>query len=91
MNRRISGLTLSLLAVSLAGCSMLPDSRKIEYKSAGKVPTLEVPPDLNLPSTAGAMKLPPSVSASQVSAAVSSASSPAWGVSNDPSGSRLGR
>lgn len=47
MNRRISGLTLSLLAVSLAGCSMLPDSRKIEYKSAGKVPTLEVPPDLS--------------------------------------------
>lgn len=47
MNRRISGLTLSLLAVSLAGCSLLPDSRKIEYKSAGKVPTLEVPPDLS--------------------------------------------
>ena len=47
MNRRISGLTLSLLAVALAGCSMLPDSRKIEYKSAGKVPTLEVPPDLS--------------------------------------------
>src|SRR5574343_1796021 len=47
MNRRISGLTLSLLAVSLAGCSMLPDSRKIEYKSAGKVPMLEVPPDLS--------------------------------------------
>lgn len=47
MNRRLSGLTLSLLAVSMAGCSMLPDSRKIEYKSAGKVATLEVPPDLS--------------------------------------------
>ena len=47
MNRRLSGLTLSLLAVALAGCSMLPDSRKIEYKSAGKAPTLEVPPDLS--------------------------------------------
>lgn len=47
MNRRLSGLTLSLLAVSLAGCSILPDSRKIEYKSAGKVSTLEVPPDLS--------------------------------------------
>ena len=47
MNRRLSGLTLSLLAVTLAGCSMLPDSRKIDYKSAGKAPTLEVPPDLS--------------------------------------------
>lgn len=47
MNRRLSGLSLSLLAIALAGCSILPDSRKIEYKSAGKVPTLEVPPDLS--------------------------------------------
>lgn len=50
MNRRISGLTLCLIAVALAGCSMndiLPESRKIDYKSAGKVPTLEVPPDLS--------------------------------------------
>lgn len=47
MNRRLSGLTLSLLAIAMAGCSILPDSRKIEYKSAGKVPTLEVPPDLS--------------------------------------------
>jgi len=47
MNRRLSGLTLSLLAIVLAGCGILPDSRKIEYKSAGKTaPTLEVPPDL---------------------------------------------
>lgn len=47
MNRRLSGLTLSLLAIALAGCGILPDSRKIEYKSAGKAPTLEVPPDLS--------------------------------------------
>lgn len=47
MNRRLSGLTLSLLAVALAGCSAFPDSRKIDYKSAGKAPTLEVPPDLS--------------------------------------------
>jgi outer membrane protein assembly factor BamC len=32
----------------LAGCSgsILPESKKIEYKSAGKLPPLEVPPDL---------------------------------------------
>ena len=46
MKRRLSGLGLSLVAVALVGCGVLPDSRKIDYKSAGKVPTLEVPPDL---------------------------------------------
>ena len=36
----------------LAACSgnILPDSKKIEYKSAGKLPTLEVPPDLTQPT-----------------------------------------
>ena len=47
MNRRFTGFTLSLLAIALAGCSILPESKKIEYKSAGKAPTLEVPPDLS--------------------------------------------
>lgn len=47
MNCRLSCLTLSLLVAATAGCSMLPDSRKINYKSAGKAPTLEVPPDLS--------------------------------------------
>ena len=48
MNRRLSGLTLSLLALAVSGCSILPDSRKIDYKSSTKaVPTLEVPPDLS--------------------------------------------
>jgi len=47
MNRRLSGLSLSLLAIVLAGCSVLPESRKIEYKSASKAPTLDVPPDLS--------------------------------------------
>ncbi|PKO39370.1 MAG: hypothetical protein CVU33_05215 [Betaproteobacteria bacterium HGW-Betaproteobacteria-6] len=47
MKRRLSGLSLSLLVIMLAGCGVLPDSRKIAYKSAGKVPSLEVPPDLS--------------------------------------------
>ena len=47
MKYRFSSLTLALLAVTAAGCSMIPDSRKIEYKSASKAPTLEVPPDLS--------------------------------------------
>lgn len=47
MNRRISCISLSLLAIAVAGCNVMPESRKIEYKSSGKVPTLEVPPDLS--------------------------------------------
>ena len=49
MNRRLSGITLSLLTIALAGCSIIPDGRKIEYKSSSsaKAPTLEVPPDLS--------------------------------------------
>ncbi|UCV02893.1 outer membrane protein assembly factor BamC [Dechloromonas denitrificans] len=47
MNRRLSSFTLSLLVIAMTGCSIIPDSRKIEYKSSGKAPTLEVPPDLS--------------------------------------------
>lgn len=36
-------------ALTIGGCSFV-ESKKIEYKSAGTVPTLEVPPDLILPS-----------------------------------------
>lgn len=46
MKQRVSGLVLAMTAVALAGCSMMPESKKIDYKSAGKVPSLEVPPDL---------------------------------------------
>ena len=49
MNRSLPLLSLSLLLVgALAGCSgsILPESKKIEYKSAGKLPPLEIPPDL---------------------------------------------
>ncbi|QEL65632.1 outer membrane protein assembly factor BamC [Oryzomicrobium terrae] len=41
------------MAVAAAsGCSVLPESKKIDYKSAGKsqVPSLEIPPDLTAPS-----------------------------------------
>ena len=45
--KAISPALVGLCVVTaLAGCSMLPESKKIEYKSAGKAPSLEVPPDL---------------------------------------------
>jgi outer membrane protein assembly factor BamC len=47
MNRRFSPLILGLLALVVAGCSSLPESKKIEYKSAGKAPSLDIPPDLS--------------------------------------------
>lgn len=50
---RISGVITSVaLAALLSACSgnILPDSKKIEYKSAGKLPSLEVPPDLTQPT-----------------------------------------
>ena len=69
-------LALAVLAVAVLGVSGCKWFRKgsPDYAMSEETRPLEVPPDLNLPSTAGAMKLPPSVSASQVSAAVSSAS-----------------
>ena len=43
--KTISRFALLALIASLAACSVL-ESDKIDYKSAGKAPTLEVPPDL---------------------------------------------
>lgn len=45
----LSSLALSMLA--LVGCSgSLLESKKIDYKSSGRLPSLEVPPDLTTPS-----------------------------------------
>lgn len=44
----LASLTLSLTLIG--GCSVLPESKKIDYKSAGKLPSLEVPPDLTAPT-----------------------------------------
>jgi outer membrane protein assembly factor BamC len=47
---RIAALALVLLSFVITGCSgTLADSRRIDYKSAGKLPPLEVPPDLTAP------------------------------------------
>ena len=37
---------ISLATGILSACSLLPEPKKIDYISAGKAPTLEVPPDL---------------------------------------------
>jgi outer membrane protein assembly factor BamC len=43
-------IVVSSLLSACAVDSILPESKKIEYKSAGKLPTLEVPPDLTQPT-----------------------------------------
>ena len=40
---------LAVLALAASGCSFM-EGKKIDYKSAGSLPTLEAPPDLILPS-----------------------------------------
>jgi len=49
--------TLTVLVLVLAGCS-ITGGKKIDYKSAGTVPTLEAPPDLILPSPDNHYALP---------------------------------
>jgi len=51
-------LALVLLVVSVAGCSWFKKGAKGDYALAPEARPLEVPPDLNLPSTSGAMQVP---------------------------------
>jgi len=51
-------LLLLLPAILLAGCGSFGESNKIEYKSAGKLPPLEIPPDLTTPSRDDRYALP---------------------------------
>jgi len=50
MNRNLLLTSLLLTALVLTGCGSLIESKKIDYKSAGKLPSLEIPPDLTTPS-----------------------------------------
>ena len=46
------GLALAIAtALSVAGCSMSLETKKIDYKSAGKIPPLDLPPDLSTTSS----------------------------------------
>ncbi|QID18098.1 outer membrane protein assembly factor BamC [Nitrogeniibacter mangrovi] len=45
------------LSLTIAGCGVL-ETKKIDYKSAGTAPTLEVPPDLTAPAQSDRYALP---------------------------------
>ena len=49
MKRKVLLAALVVPAL-LAGCGSMFESKKIDYKSAGKLPSLDVPPDLTQPS-----------------------------------------
>ena len=50
MNKLLRMGVLSLVVLA-AGCSYLPESKKIDYGTAAKAPPLDIPPDLTRPST----------------------------------------
>ena len=47
-----------LVATALAGCSYLPESKKIDYGTAAKAPPLDIPPDLTRPSNSTQFSAP---------------------------------
>src|SRR5688500_2290994 len=56
---------LLVLALLVGGCSSLTDmfDSKVDYKSSGKLPPLEVPPDLTAPTRVNRYAMPDSCSA----------------------------
>lgn len=46
MNRRILVWVLAAVLTGCSGFSLMPETKKIDYKSSGKVQPLEIPPDL---------------------------------------------
>ncbi len=40
-----------IFSLTLSGCNLFSESKQVDYKSAGKLPPLDVPPDLITPAT----------------------------------------
>ncbi|SFP80051.1 Beta-barrel assembly machine subunit BamC [Nitrosomonas cryotolerans] len=40
-----------VLSLTVTSCNLISESKKIDYKSAGKLPALDIPPDLITPAT----------------------------------------
>lgn len=59
-NRLMSLMVTIAVAASIAGCgsTSLLESKKIDYKSAGKLPPLEIPPDLTSPTADNRFAVP---------------------------------
>lgn len=66
MRWRDAGVSLSVVifAVTVSGCTLFPEHKEIDYKSAGRLPPLDVPPDLITPTTDERYAIPDTVSGS---------------------------
>ncbi|SEM66745.1 outer membrane protein assembly factor BamC [Nitrosomonas marina] len=53
-----------VLSIIFSGCTIFPEQKQIDYKSASKLPPLEVPPDLIAPSTDERYSIPGGTSGS---------------------------
>ena len=51
-----------ILSVTIAGCTLFPEYKEIDYKSAGRLPPLDVPPDLITPTTDERYSIPDTAS-----------------------------
>lgn len=60
LSSRLIALPLVLVLASCGGSSLL-DGKKVDYKSAGKAPPLEIPPDLTKPARDDRYAVPDSV------------------------------
>ncbi len=49
--RAVVALCLAVNLMAASCMSLLPEAKKIDYKSAGKLPPLEIPPDLTAPGS----------------------------------------
>ena len=61
--RRLNVIISSMVAMLLmtaSGCTLFPEQKQIDYKSAGKMPPLDVPPDLISPSADERFSIPDS-------------------------------
>ncbi len=57
VRHQLAKLSLCVISLAVAGCGAL-ESKKIDYKSAGQAPSLEVPPDLTAPNQSDRFALP---------------------------------
>jgi outer membrane protein assembly factor BamC len=62
---RRSFATTAAAAAVLCGCSWISDQSSVDYKSAGKLPPLEVPPDLTAPQRDNRYAIPDATRSSQ--------------------------
>ena len=51
VTHEMAGSGRAMSGSDVAGCHLLPEAKKINYKSAGKLPPLEIPPDLTAPGS----------------------------------------